>query len=104
MQPRYFNEDGSVNWKFIERMQLGFVRDKSEAEHEVMVAYALGGKAAVLKLLARRDVLVIDRDLWWQESYQQFLFAKMGRVVAEPEDFAVGRPLCHIVGEGVVCP
>lgn len=53
---------------------------------------------------ARRDVLVIDRDLWWQPSYQQFLFKQAERVVAAPEDFAVGRPLCRIVGEEVACP
>ena len=71
MQPRYFNEDGSVNWKFIERMQLGFVRDKSEAEHEVMVAYALGGKAAVLKLLARRgEIEIIEEDTSLAEAYR----------------------------------
>ena len=55
-------------------------------------------------LTERRDVLVIDRNLWWQESYHAFLFAQVGRVVAEPEDFAVGRPLCRIVREGVACP
>ena len=52
----------------------------------------------------RPDVLVIDRNLWWQESYQQFLFNKMGREVAAPEDFAAGRPLCRVVEEGVACP
>ena len=58
----------------------------------------------------RPDVLFIDRNLWWQESYQLFLFARTGYKVAEdayafePEDFAVERPLCRIVEEGVACP
>jgi len=52
----------------------------------------------------RPDVLVIDRNLWWQESYRQFLFEQTGREVAAPEDYAVGRPLCRIVEEGVACP
>ncbi|HQE92800.1 MAG TPA: DUF2723 domain-containing protein [Anaerolineae bacterium] len=52
----------------------------------------------------RPDVLVIDGNLWWQESYQQYLFAQTGREVAAPEDFAVGRPLCRIGEEGVTCP
>ncbi|MGC9396102.1 MAG: protein O-mannosyl-transferase family [Anaerolineae bacterium] len=52
----------------------------------------------------REDVLVIDRNLWWQESYRQFLFIRTGCEVAVPEDYAVGRPLCRIVEEGVACP
>ena len=52
----------------------------------------------------REDVLVIDRNLWWQESYRQFLFVQTGREVAVPEDYAAGRPLCRIVEEGVACP
>jgi len=58
----------------------------------------------------RADVLVIDGNLWWQESYRQFLFAQTGYRVAEaayaskPEDYAAGRPLCRIVEEGVACP
>ncbi len=52
----------------------------------------------------RPDVLVIDRNLWWQESYQQFLFRQTGRQVAAPEDYAAGRPLCRVVEEGVACP
>ncbi len=52
----------------------------------------------------RPDVLVVDRDLWWQESYRKFLFAQVGHEVAEPEDFAVDRPLCRIVEGDVVCP
>lgn len=51
----------------------------------------------------RQDVLVIDRNLWWQESYRAFLYAQAGRAAAEPEDFAVGRPLCRVAAEGVVC-
>lgn len=52
----------------------------------------------------RPDVLVIDGNLWWQESYQQFLFAQTGREVDLPEEYAVGRPLCRIVEEGIACP
>jgi len=52
----------------------------------------------------REDVLIIDGNLWWQESYRQFLFAQTGREVATPEEYAVGRPLCRIVEEGVTCP
>ncbi|MBN2391073.1 MAG: DUF2723 domain-containing protein [Anaerolineae bacterium] len=52
----------------------------------------------------RRGVLVIDRNLWWQESYRQFLFIRTGCEVAVPEDYAVGRPLCRVVEEGVACP
>ena len=58
----------------------------------------------------RPDVLVIDGNLWWQESYRQFLFTQTDREVAvdahvsRPEDFAVGWPLCRIVEEGVACP
>jgi hypothetical protein len=52
----------------------------------------------------RKDVLVIDRNLWWQESYRQFLFVRTGREVAVPEDYAGGRPLCRIVEGGVACP
>jgi hypothetical protein len=55
-------------------------------------------------LALRPDVLVIDRNLWWQESYQQYMFEQTGREVAMPEDYAVGRPLCRIVEEGVACP
>ncbi len=51
----------------------------------------------------RPDVLVIDRNLWWQESYRQYLFARNGKVAA-PEDYASGRPLCRIIGEDVACP
>ena len=52
----------------------------------------------------REDVLVIDGNLWWQESYRRFLFVQTGREVTVPEDYAVGRPLCRIVEEGVACP
>ncbi|HOU12354.1 MAG TPA: DUF2723 domain-containing protein [Anaerolineae bacterium] len=52
----------------------------------------------------RPDVLVIDRNLWWQESYRQYVFARSGVKVAAPEDYAAGRPLCRIMGEGVACP
>ena len=52
----------------------------------------------------RPDVLVIDGNLWWRESYQQYVFKQTGRAVAAPEDYAAGRPLCRIVGEGVACP
>ncbi len=52
----------------------------------------------------RPDVLVIDGNLWWQESYQQYLFTQTGREVVAPEDYAASRPLCRIVEEGVACP
>ena len=52
----------------------------------------------------REDVLVIDGNLWWQESYRHFLSVQTGREVAMPEDYAARRPLCRIVEEGVACP
>ncbi len=52
----------------------------------------------------RPDVLVIDRDLWWQESYRQFLFRQVGYEAATPETMAPARPLCRAVKEGVTCP
>ncbi len=51
----------------------------------------------------RQDVLVIDRNLWNQESYRQFLYRQMGRAGVAPEDLAASRPVCY-VEEGITCP
>lgn len=87
---------------------LGRTLDRTP-EHAVVVTMRDDGHLFALwyaqeALGMRRDVLVIDRDLWWQQSYRQFLFARTGRVVAEPEDFAAGRPLCRIGNGEVMCP
>jgi len=70
--PRYFNEDGTINWRFIERMQLGFVPEKSEAEHEVMVAYALGGRLGVIRHLAEKgEIEIVEEDTTLADAYRQ---------------------------------
>ena len=69
--PRYFNEDGTINWRFIERMQLGFVPEKSEAEHEVMVAYALGGRLGVIRHLAKKgEIEIVEEDASLADAYR----------------------------------
>jgi hypothetical protein len=52
----------------------------------------------------RPDVLVVDRDLWVQPAYRQFVSARAGQDAVRPQDFAVGRPLCAVEVEEVRCP
>jgi len=54
----------------------------------------------------RPDVLLVDRDLWQQKPYRDFIAGQTGQAVAVPEDFAstMMRPLCMLDAEEVVCP
>ena len=69
--PRYFNEDGTINWVFVNRVACGLVRDASEVEEELGIAYNLGGKAAVIRLLARRgEVEIVEEDASLADAYR----------------------------------
>lgn len=71
MEPRYWDGD-ELNWRFINRVALGFVRDATEAEREVGIAYNLGGEAAVIKLLARRgEVEIVEEDTSLADAFRQ---------------------------------
>ena len=70
--PRYFNEDGTINWVFVNRAACGLVRDATEAERELGIVFNLGGKAAVIKLLARRGELeIVEEDVSLADAYRQ---------------------------------
>lgn len=59
--PRYFADD-EINSKFVRRAQFGLARDLSEAEYAVMVAFVLGGKAGVVRHLAKTEEIEIIKE------------------------------------------
>lgn len=70
MEPRYWDDD-EINWRFVRRVSLGLVRDATEAERAVGIAYNLGGKAAVVRLLARwGEVEILKEDTSMAEAYR----------------------------------
>lgn len=71
--PRYFADD-EINWKFVRRAQFGLVRDLSEAEYAVMVAFALGGKAGVIRHLAKTEEIgIIEENNSLARDFRRYL-------------------------------
>lgn len=52
----------------------------------------------------RPDVTVVDRDLWAQPGYRDFIASQRGQPAISLEALAVGRALCDVTATGVTCP
>ena len=70
MEPRYWDGD-EINWQFVRRLSFGLIRDATEEEREIGIAYNLGGKAAVIRLLARRgEIEIVEEDTTLADAYR----------------------------------
>lgn len=52
----------------------------------------------------RPDITVVDRDLWAQPAYREFITAQVGQSATSLEALAWGRVLCEVRSTGVLCP
>lgn len=59
-------------------------------QHTFSLWYAVDARGT------RRDLLIVDRRLWESSAYQAFLSEGTTVSEDEPEDWARGRPICHI--------
>lgn len=89
------NDTAALSWimRTLEQAADGAVLVTHEDHHTFALWYAQEG------LDLRPDVVVVDRDLWANAAYRNFLSSSTGQLV----EFIGQRPFCEVGAEEVVC-